>query len=432
MSDGYPLRPLGEVMCLDIQRIPMLSATTYRLAGVLNAGQGLVAKGEFDGGDTEYTAMNVLRVDQVVMRKLTAWEGPITVVPAEFDGFVVSNEFPTFTLGPELVPDWMRHVCRSPRLWAEMKNRVSGTVQRRKRLNPEQLLQIQLPIPPREVQARVVEILDAVDHQISALDEETEALERMSMTLAGDLLSNEPIVALGMMLDDIQGGRSPQANKKPPGNDDLGVLKVSAVTPFRFLPEEAKTLLPGTSMPESALVRPGDVLITRANTPLRVGVVARVPADVRSGLYLSDKTLRLMPSSGLDPDFLVVVMALKSARTHLTSSATGTSASMFNVSQDRIRETPIPLPDLDRQREISSTVLSVRANADAVRAEAARLRDARSGLLEGLLDRTIGIAPRVGDVSSGERHSRARVPEPDDPVVPPDGLELHSGQVAPT
>ena len=331
MSDGYPLRPLGEVMRLDIQRTPMKPATTYRLAGVLNAGQGLVAKGELYGGDTEYAAMNVLHVGQVVMRKLTAWEGPITVVPAEFDGFVASNEFPTFTLGPELMPDWMRHVCRSPRLWAEMKNRVSGTVQRRKRLNPEQLLQIQLPIPPREVQAQIVEMLDAVGDQITALDEEAETLDRVSMAVAEGLLSNEPIVALGTILDDVRGGKSPQADKRPPGAGELGVLKVSAVTPFRFLPEESKTLLPGTSMPESALVQPGDVLITRANTPLRVGAVARVPADVRNGLYLADKTLRLVPSPKLDPDFLVVAMALKSSRSHITSSATGTSRALLRL-----------------------------------------------------------------------------------------------------
>ncbi|MFG2645982.1 restriction endonuclease subunit S [Streptomyces sp. NPDC048370] len=389
VSDGYPLRPLGEVMHLDIQRTPMKPATTYHLAGVLNAGKGVVAKGELDGGDTEYAAMNVLRADQVVMRKLTAWEGPITVVPAEFDGFVVSNEFPTFTLGPELMPDWMRHVCGSPRLWAEMKNRVSGTVQRRKRLNPEQLLQIQLPIPPREVQALIVEILDAVDDQIAALDKEAEALDRVSMAVAEDMLADEPTVALGTMLNDIRGGKSPQANNRPPGADELGVLKVSAVTPFAFLPEESKSLLPGTFMPEAALVRPGDVLITRANTPLRVGAVARVPADVRDGLYLADKTLRLVSSSQLDADFLVVAMALEAARNHLTSSATGTSASMVNVSQDRIRDTPIPLPDFSRQREVASAVLSVRANTDGVRAESACLRKARSGLLAGLLDQSI-------------------------------------------
>ena len=64
---------------------------------------------------------------------------------------------------------------------------------------------------------------------------------------------------------------------------------------------------------------------------------------------------------------------------------------MVNVSQGRIRDTPIPLADLGRQREVSSAVLSVRANTDAVRAEAARLRNARSSLLSGLLDRTIEI-----------------------------------------
>ena len=99
-GDEAESRFLGDEMRLDLVRTPMEAATTYHLAGVLNAGQGLVDKGEFDGADTEYTAMNVLREDQVVMRKLTAWEGPITVVPAEFDGFC----------GEQRVPDL--HPCR--------------------------------------------------------------------------------------------------------------------------------------------------------------------------------------------------------------------------------------------------------------------------------------------------------------------------------
>jgi type I restriction enzyme S subunit len=64
---------------------------------------------------------------------------------------------------------------------------------------------------------------------------------------------------------------------------------------------------------------------------------------------------------------------------------------MVNVSQARIRETPIPLPEIDRQREVSSVVLSIRANADALRTEAARLRHTRSSLLAGLLNCTIEI-----------------------------------------
>jgi type I restriction enzyme S subunit len=265
MSDGYPLRPLGEVMRLDIQRTPMEPATTYRLAGVLNAGQGLVAKGEFAGGDTEYAAMNVLRADEVVMRKLTAWEGPITVVPAEFAGFVASNEFPTFTLEPELVPDWMRHVCRSPRLWAEMKNRVSGTVQRRKRLNPEQLLQIQLPIPPREVQAGIAQVLDAVDDQISALATEADALHAVLSRLRADLMTDgsAPKVRAYEAFSITMGRqRSPERATGPhmtsylrSANVGYGTLDLSDVLEMDFTPSERKDFE----------LRYGDVLVSEGS-----------------------------------------------------------------------------------------------------------------------------------------------------------------------
>jgi type I restriction enzyme S subunit len=391
MRDGYPLRPLGEMMRLDIQRTPMKPATTYRLAGVLNAGKGVVAKGELDGGDTEYAAMNVLRADQVVMRKLTAWEGPIAVVPAEFDGFVVSNEFPTFTLSPELMPDWMRHVCGSPRLWAEMKNRVSGTVQRRKRLNPEQLLQIQLPIPPREVQARIIEMLDAVDDQIAALDREASAANTAAGAIAESMLADHAPVRVGNYLDRIEGGRSPQAVDTPPKEDEKGVLKVSAVAAFHFIADEAKKLASETEMPKSAEVRAGDVLVTRANGAInRVGAVCRVPSDVRPGLYLSDKTLRMVTASGLDPDFLVVAMSLSAVRRQIVMAASG-SASMKNISQSKIAALEAPVPELAEQRKVASTVLSVRSLGRASHAEADRLRQVRAALLAGLLDGTISI-----------------------------------------
>lgn len=175
-------------MHLDVVRTPMESGTTYHLAGVLNAGKGLVDKGAFDGADTEYTAMNVLRENQVVMRKLTAWEGPITVVPAEFEGFVASNEFPTFTLSADVAPAWMKHVCRTPRLWAEMQSRVVGTVQRRKRLNPDQLLSLMLPIPSRPEQEQAADALDAIEGQVAAIRAEAARLRKVRARLLSGLL----------------------------------------------------------------------------------------------------------------------------------------------------------------------------------------------------------------------------------------------------
>ncbi|WP_069164874.1 restriction endonuclease subunit S [Nocardia altamirensis] len=187
-GDEADYRLLRDVMHLDIARTPMDAGTIYHLAGVLNAGKGLVDRGVLDGADTEYTGMNVLRENQVVMRKLTAWEGPITVVTAEFDAFVASNEFPTFTLADDIDPGWMKHVCRTPRLWAEMQSRVTGTVQRRKRLNPDQLLSVALPVPFRPEQEQAAEALDAIEGQIAVIRAEATRLRQARAGLLTSLL----------------------------------------------------------------------------------------------------------------------------------------------------------------------------------------------------------------------------------------------------
>ncbi|MEV5366887.1 restriction endonuclease subunit S [Streptomyces cellulosae] len=389
-SSGYPLRPLGEVMRLDIQRTPMKPGTTYHLAGVLNAGKGVIAKGELDGGETEYAAMNVLRADQVVMRKLTAWEGPITVVPDEFDGFVVSNEFPTFTLGPDLMPDWMRHVCGSPRLWAEMKNRVSGTVQRRKRLNPEQLLQIQLPIPPREVQARIVEILDAVDDQIAALDAESEALEGLLESLRSNLpdTDHQPIsdVLLG-----IDSGKSVQAGGEASAEDEYRILKLSAVQRGWFKTSEAKTVTEVAAFSPSHVVKNGDLLITRANTPERVGFVA-VARNVPAGTFMPDLIWRLrVDESRVRADYLEHALSSRGLRTSISGTAGGTSKSMVKINKRGFGAVRVPIPSLPEQGEYVQRCDAVARGIMATRAEEARLRRVRAGLLLGLLDRTIEI-----------------------------------------
>lgn len=136
MRDGWRLVQLGEVAYLDVEKVPVVSGTTYQIAGVLNAGQGMLRRDPIDGADTNYPALHRLRAGQLVMRKLTAWEGPITIVPEEYDGYVVSTEFPTFSLDPDaLSPAFMNLLCQQPQFWERMRSASTGSVQRRKRVN---------------------------------------------------------------------------------------------------------------------------------------------------------------------------------------------------------------------------------------------------------------------------------------------------------
>jgi type I restriction enzyme S subunit len=392
MSDGYPLRPLGEVMRLDIQRTPMNPATTYRLAGVLNAGQGLVAKGELDGGDTEYTAMNVLHVDQVVMRKLTAWEGPITVVPAEFDGFVVSNEFPTFTLGPELMPDWMRHVCRSPRLWAEMKNRVSGTVQRRKRLNPEQLLQIQLPIPPREAQARIVKMLDAVDDQITALESEADVLDQLWWALGREMaaaVADEGTVPLASFCD-ISGGLT--KNKKDLEQPDLvevPYLRVANVHRHHLNLSEVATIQTTRAKAEKLRLHPGDVLMNEGGDKDKLGRGHVWEGQIPDCIHQNHVFRVRVTDQRFDPYF-VSAWGNTLGRGWFETFGTQTTG-IASINRATLSRFPVPDVSLSVQQDWAGRLGAVVETMDSLRVQAASLRQVRAGLLSGLLDRTINI-----------------------------------------
>ncbi|WP_211268284.1 restriction endonuclease subunit S [Streptomyces californicus] len=397
-SGGYPLRPLGELMRLDVQRTPMKPGTIYRLAGVLNAGKGVIDKGELDGGNTEYAAMNVLRADQVVMRKLTAWEGPITVVPAEFDGFVVSNEFPTFTLGPDLMPDWMRHVCGSPRLWAEMKNRVSGTVQRRKRLNPEQLLQIQLPIPPLEVQARIVDVLNAVDDQASALDMEADALRDVLRRLRADSMTDSSIdeVRADEAFSIMMGRqRSPQRASGPhmtsylrSANVGYGTLDLSDVLEMDFNPSERETFG----------LRYGDVLVSEGSaSETAVGMPAMWRGELPSPVCFQNTLLRYRAIQGVSIPAFVKHWCLWAYESGQFRDVAG-GTNIKHIGSRRAVQMLVRLPSVADQERIATELDSMSEVVVATRAEAARLREVRAGLLAGLLNRSIDIESAESEV----------------------------------
>ena len=124
-----------------------------------------------------YERLHRLRADQLVYRKLTAWEGPITVVPPEFDGAFVSPEFPTFTLDRiQLLPEFMRFICQSPIFHSEMRARSTGTAERRNRLKPSDLLEIEIDLPPLADQRRIAAALNAA----MALEQEAEAARALA------------------------------------------------------------------------------------------------------------------------------------------------------------------------------------------------------------------------------------------------------------
>jgi type I restriction enzyme S subunit len=181
------------------------------------------------------------------------------------------------------------------------------------------------------------------------------------------------------------------------------VLKVNAVDPSgEFLAEEAKALPPDHSLRPEWELQGGEVLVTRANTAERVAAVARVPGEIRKGLYLCDKTLRLdLTESKVDAGYIAEILLAPQARLQVAAMATGVGSSMVNISQAKLSRWTVPIPAVEVQSREAALLQSLRANVTSLGDEEKALRALRRRLLDGLLTSNVTIPPNY-DASLAE------------------------------
>lgn len=124
------------------------------------------------------------------------------------------------------------------------------------------------PLPEqRRIAARLKAQLAEVDKARRAVQvqlRDVALLQRRLLQAAFEKLSGEPTV-LGRVLNDIQTGKSFQTAEMLARPDELGVLKVSAVSWLQFRADQAKALKSDYTPAESHRVKQGDLLISRAD-----------------------------------------------------------------------------------------------------------------------------------------------------------------------
>lgn len=214
---------------------------------------------------------------------------------------------------------------------------------------------IEIPLPPLTEQRRIAALLDRAAEirrrAEAARDKARSIVPAIFVDMFGDPTSNPKgldVVELGEAIKSIEGGKNIQA-----GDDynQLRILKVSAVTSGTLKPEESKPAPNGYRPPPSHMVRKGDFLFSRANTADLVGATAIVERDVEN-LVLPDKIWRIAWHEQLArPAFMLAYMQSKYFRGVMSSIASGTSDSMKNISQAKLRTLPVMIPPIEHQLE---------------------------------------------------------------------------------
>jgi type I restriction enzyme S subunit len=257
-----------------------------------------------------------------------------------------------------ILSDYLNLFLGSTAYWSQLQTAAQGAAQ--PNVNSTTLSKLILPVPELSDQRRIAAQLKAqlaeVEKARKAAEEqigEMNLLYSRHCEVSLNELKEAPRVPLGDLLFDIEAGKSFKTTELPARSNQLGVLKVSAVSWSHFQPQEAKAVAVDYEPDEKHRVKQGDLIISRANTVDLVGAVVRVPQAYPLRL-LSDKTLRMVfDEDKVEPDYLLNVLRWPEARAHIEHNATGTSDSMRNISQKTIRSIPVPLIPKKMQRQIT-------------------------------------------------------------------------------
>ncbi|MCR9099843.1 MAG: restriction endonuclease subunit S [bacterium] len=165
------------------------------------------------------------------------------------------------------------------------------------------------------------------------------------------------ITQLDEVIDGIQAGKSFRCDERPPSMDEVGILKVSAVTWGEFNELESKTVVDESRINIDYFVEEGDFLMSRANTIELVGN-AVIVKNVKRKLMLSDKTLRISFNEDVSSYYVLYYLRSHSGRLQIEKLSTGNQASMRNIGQKRIRQIELPMPEVREQHQIVQEIES--------------------------------------------------------------------------
>ena len=262
-----------------------------------------------------------------------------------------------------LLPKYLRRYLDST--VEQLTSQARGVAQ--VNINSKILKEIEIPLPPPNAQRSVLEILDRSDELRAKRQQAITLLDDLArsifLDMFGDPVSNMcrwPVAILGDLLSGITSGKSPTCLDRSAGDGEWGVLKLGAITKCVYQPSANKALPSNISPDERYEVHPGDVLFSRKNTRELVAASAFVE-ETPTKLLLPDLIFRfeIRKDAPLIPRYLHKLLIQPSQRGKIQDLASGSAASMLNISKNRLSRVEIPLPPADLQREFSERIIMI-------------------------------------------------------------------------
>jgi len=427
LPGGWSLVRIGDLVKQVTDKVKVEPDSEYKLAGVRWYGEGVFHRETVTGSNSSATYLMPLIPGSFIYNRLFAWKESFAVVPEELNDCLVSNEFPQFLVNSERLLArylYLYFMCKST-IKAVNKASIGSAAVSRNRYKEDSFLNVQIPLPSLHEQQKIIGRWQQAQTEIAASENYAVRIEQsaakefvigLGLTTSLTLTTHKafvlqweeldrwgvdvnqpanrldvntscyPVKMLGEIIADLENGWSPQCLGRPAVDDEWGVLKVGAVS-FGIFDQSQNKALPDNLIPVPRYeVKPGDMIISRANIARYVGACALVK-ETRTKLMLCDKLFRVVwrKQSEILPEYLDEVMKTPHLRFQIENALTGSSPTMKNISKPSLLALKLPVPSLAEQKSLVGTITAIRMQAKQAREKAVQISDRIKSDIEAMI-----------------------------------------------
>lgn len=180
---------IGDVLVEKVIQVDISPEKIYKQVTVRLEHKGVTQRGVIKGseiGSKQFLA----NAGDFIISKIDARNGAMGMIPTELDGAVVTGDFPLFNFSENVNPLFFNFFSNTYYFDDACKQASEGTTNR-KRLKTERFLNIKMPLPPLEVQNRIVSILEKVNQIRKVYKEQEKELTELLPSLLDKAFKGE-------------------------------------------------------------------------------------------------------------------------------------------------------------------------------------------------------------------------------------------------
>lgn len=378
---GSGCTPTGGQAAYLPQGIPLIRSQNVHMNRFSDEGLAFISP-------EQDAAMDGSRVyaGDVLLNITGASIGRVCVAPERMCPANVNQHVSIIRANGEILPEFLAYFVSTPDFQRFiMEAQAGGT---RQALTKTDIEAFQVPLPSVVEQRRIVAILTA---QMAAVDKARVAAEarlKVARALPAAYLravfnSSQTQTWPRERLDTIA-TLLPSKSIATAGDTEVRAITTACLSEAGFQPVGVKSARMWGNDAAQSIVRPGEVLVARSNTPELVGRVSMFEGEPE-GVVASDLTIRLWVSESLLPRFLTAYLSFLYLTGYWQDNAGGASGSMKKITRTQIAGLALPVPPKDVQqriaKELDARATQTRSLSTALDAEVAAMDSLRISLM---------------------------------------------------